>query len=78
MQQKIISFHYKNNKQMNKKIFSATIFFKGNRLKPRKYRNITNTEKFKQFATDTGAIYVNWYDQKTKNFEKREWLINFN
>ena len=63
---------------MTKKLYSATIFFKANRLKPRKYRNITNKQRFAEFASRSGAIYVNWYDQQTKNFEKREWLINFN
>ena len=65
-------------KQMTtKKLYSATIFFTENRLRPRKYRNINNKEKFAKFAKNSQAIYINWYDQKTKIFENRQWLHNF-
>lgn len=63
---------------INKKLFSATIFYKANRIRPRKYRNISNKDRFAIFAKkQDDAIYINWYDQKTKVFENRQWLINF-
>jgi hypothetical protein len=34
----------------NKKLFSATIFFKANRIRPRKYRNISHQVNFTKFA----------------------------
>jgi len=62
----------------NTKNFSATIFYKPNTKRPRKYRNIRNRTKFKVFAkNDPEAYYINWYNQQTGNFENREWLINF-
>jgi hypothetical protein len=62
----------------NKKLYSATIFYKANRIRPRKYRNISNKDRFSIFAKkQDDAIYINWYDQKTKVFENRQWLINF-
>jgi hypothetical protein len=62
----------------NKKLYSATIFFKANRIRPRKYRNISRQDNFVKFAKNLpDAIYINWYDQLTKNFENRQWLVNF-
>lgn len=60
---------------MAKNLKSATIFFKPNTNRPRKYRNISNPIKFADFAAKAGAWYINWYDQGSGNFDRRTWLI---
>lgn len=55
---------------------TATLFFQPNTKRPRKYRNITNEANFSRFAATTGAWYINYYDQQTKEFKRRKWLIN--
>ncbi len=60
---------------MAKDLKSATVFFKPNTNRPRKYRNISNALKFGQFAASLGAWYINWYDQQSGKFERRTWLI---
>lgn len=54
---------------------SATIFFKPGTKRPRKYKNISTTISFTNWAKNQGAYYINWYDQKTGKFEFRKWLI---
>jgi hypothetical protein len=53
---------------MEKQLLSATIFFTPGTLRPRKYRNISKKENFVDFAKKSGGIYVNFYDQKTKEY----------
>lgn len=53
---------------MEKKLLSATIFYQPGTLRPRKYRNISKKESFVDFAKKSGAIYINFYDQKTKEY----------
>jgi hypothetical protein len=53
---------------------SATIFFEGNRKKPRKYRSIYYTARFEAFAANSGAIYINYYNQSTKEYIGRKYL----
>lgn len=56
---------------------SATIFFQPNTKRPRKYKNITNTKGFENnVAKKCGGWYVNYYDQKSKEFIERIWLID--
>ena len=54
---------------------SATIFFQGNTKKPRKYRSIYYTAKFEAFAANSGAIYINYYNQSTGEYLGRKYLI---
>lgn len=62
----------------DKKTFSATIFYKPNTKRPRKYRNISRIENFIKFATkDPEAYYINWYNQKSGIFVSRDWLRLF-
>jgi hypothetical protein len=62
----------------NKQTYSATIFYKPQTKRPRKYRNINNKNKFIEFTKiDPDAYYINWYNQKSGIFESRHWVINF-
>lgn len=62
----------------NKQIYSATIFYKPQTKRPRKYRNINNKNRFIEFAKkDPEAYYINWYDQKNGIFDCRQWVIDF-
>lgn len=62
----------------NKQTFSATIFYKPNTKRPRKYRNINNKQRFLLFVKkDPEAYYINWYDQKSGIFDIRQWVIDF-
>lgn len=56
---------------------SATIFFAPDTKRPRKYRNISTPYSFESFARAAGAWYINWYDQETKKFMGRKWLVDF-
>ena len=48
---------------------TAIIFFpEEKKMRPHKYRNINQVEKFMQFAATKGAVYVNFYDKKKKTF----------
>lgn len=59
---------------MEKKLLSATIFYKPGTIRPRKYRNISRKENFVMFAKKTNGIYINFYDQKTKVYLYRIYL----
>lgn len=59
---------------MEKKLLSATIFFTAGTLRPRKYRNISRQDNFVMFAKKTNGIYINFYDQKTKEYLYRVYL----
>ena len=59
---------------MEKQLLSATIFFTSGTLRPRKYRNISKQNNFLIFAKKTNGIYVNFYDQKTKEYKHRVYL----
>lgn len=61
---------------MDKKYFTAIVFFKPGTKKPRKYHNIHNISNFAQFCIKSGAWYINWYDKKSREFERRTWLIS--
>ncbi len=45
--------------------------------KPMKYRKIYNKDKFEQFAISKGALYINYYDRETKQFDGRVWLTDW-
>ena len=54
---------------MAKQIFTCIIFFPtAIKPGPSKYRNITDLDKFKRFAANRDAIYMNVYDKLTKQF----------
>lgn len=61
---------------MTKEKVSATVFFQPGTLKPRKYRNITQTGRFEAYMKNKGAYYVNYYDAKGQ-FKGRVWLKSF-
>jgi len=54
---------------MAKQLYTCIMFFPQS-IKPRlsKYRNITDLDKFKRFAANRDAIYMNVYDKLTKQF----------
>jgi hypothetical protein len=63
---------------MNKKTYSAILFFKPGTLRPRKYKNISSVERFiKNVCIKDDCYYINLYDQNTGNFEKRIWIKDF-
>ena len=74
-QQKSFPFITKINQNMNKQTFSATLFFRPGDKRPRKYRNISNVQNFMIFATKINTWYINWYDQKSGKFTKRQYLM---
>jgi hypothetical protein len=59
---------------MEKQLLSATIFFTPGTLRPRKYRNISRQDNFIMFAKKSNGIYINFYDQKTKEYKHRVYL----
>jgi len=59
---------------MEKQLLSATIFFTPGTLRPRKYRNISRQDNFVMFAKKCNGIYINFYDQKTKEYKYRIYL----
>lgn len=60
---------------MAKQLFSATLFFLPSaNIRPRKYKNISQLERFTNFCKNTGAIYFNLYDQRKGDYIKRIWL----
>jgi hypothetical protein len=67
-------FTSKIYKKMEKKLLSATIFYQPGTLRPRKYRNISKPDNFLIFAKKSNGIYVNFYDQKTKEYKHRVYL----
>jgi hypothetical protein len=59
---------------MAKKLFTAIVFINNIDI-PRKYRNISNLNSFRQFAhTIDGALYYNLYDKATKLFVERIYI----
>ena len=63
---------------MTKELLSATIFFGDNEIKkPRKYRNISNKISFIRFAEKQNARHINFYNQKTKEFIHRHYILNY-
>ena len=48
------------------KVYTCILFCKDNQVK--KYRNINNLERFKDFANTINGNYFNVYDKKTKLF----------
>jgi hypothetical protein len=64
---------------MRKKEYHVTIFFKPNTHKPVKFRSVTNLEKCAAYCNKNFGIvyYMNLYDSITKNFIRRQWLIDF-
>lgn len=62
---------------MSKKKFSATLFFPAEKqIRPRKYRNITLLANFSRFAANSGAAYINLYDQETGHYLRRIKLLS--
>jgi hypothetical protein len=59
---------------MPKIIRTAIVFFESGGPRPRKYRNISNMVKFGEFCANSGAWYINWYDAKSGEFERRTYL----
>lgn len=60
---------------MPKIIYNAIVFFEPEqKIKPRKYRNITNTFGFSNFCASVGAKYINFYFAKNKEFSHRIYL----
>lgn len=54
---------------MPKQLFTCIIFFPPTiKPGPSKYRNITDLDKFKRFAANKDAVYMNVYDKLTKKF----------
>lgn len=62
---------------MSKPLLSATVFFKPGTVKPRKYRNVSIPYTLVQKMARLGAYYVNWYDQDSGKFLRRQWLVDF-
>jgi len=62
---------------MSKQLLSATVFFKPGTHKPRKYRNVSIPHTLVSKMERLGAYYVNWYNQETGQFLRRQWLIEF-
>jgi hypothetical protein len=63
---------------MQKKLYTAIMFFHYKTdQKPMKYRKIYNKDKFEQFAISKGALYINYYDRETKQFDGRVWLTDW-
>jgi hypothetical protein len=62
---------------MSKELLSATVFFKPGTIKPRKYRNVSIPYTLVNKMSRIGAYYVNWYDQKTGVFLRRQWIVDF-
>lgn len=61
---------------MNRK-YNAIIFFKPEMaILPRKYRNISQLEKFLIYAKKSGGWYINLYNAKDRKFEARKYLTN--
>jgi hypothetical protein len=57
---------------MPKKIYNAIVFFDPNtKIKPRKYRNISNPIGFSNFCLMSGAKYINFYIAKSKEYSHR-------
>ena len=68
----------KINNKMNKPTFTAIIFFSDR--SPAKYRNLQNLNSFKKFVLGRypSAMYYNLYDKKTKAYNSREYLKDYN
>lgn len=58
---------------MAKKLHTAIVFMLDN-LPARKYRNITNLERFASWCESIPAKYVNFYDKQTKAYVKRIYI----
>lgn len=57
--------------------YTGIVFFHHSKGKtPLKYRGITNKAKFELFAAKLDALYINYYNKSTKQFEGRKWLKN--
>lgn len=57
------------------KLFNAITFFHYSKNRPpMKHRGINNKTHFENWAKLQGALYINYYDKKTKEFENRKWL----
>lgn len=60
---------------MPKETYNAIIFFKPEKnLRPRKYRNVIDNNKFDQFLQQIGAWYVNLYQKKSGQFSHRKYV----
>ena len=56
-------------------LYTCIMFFDFNSFKqPIKYRNVINLERFKEFAFQKGAVYINVYDKRRKEFIKRIYI----
>jgi hypothetical protein len=60
---------------MPKTIYNAIVFFEPEKkIRPRKYRNISNIYGFSNFCCISGAKYINFYFAKDKQFSHRVYL----
>lgn len=60
---------------MPKIVYNAIVFFpKESKIKPRKYRNISNPVGFSNFCLSVGAEYINFYTAKDKKYSHRIYL----
>jgi len=58
---------------MAKNLYTAIVFMLDN-TPARKYRNISNLERFASWCESINAKYVNFYDKQTKAYYKRIYI----
>lgn len=58
---------------MAKKLYTAIVFMLDN-TPARKYRNISNLERFASWCESIPANYINIYDKQTKEYIKRIYI----
>lgn len=58
---------------MAKNLYTAIVFMLDN-SPARKYRNISNLERFASWCESIPAKYVNFYDKQTKVYFKRIYI----
>jgi hypothetical protein len=63
---------------MAKQLYSATIFFSNDtKMRPRKYRNISNKISFIKFAEKINGGHINFYCQNSKDFIYRHYIKDY-
>jgi hypothetical protein len=58
---------------MAKKLYTAIVFMLDN-TQARKYRNISNLERFATWCESIPVNYINVYDKQTKEYIKRIYI----
>jgi hypothetical protein len=59
------------------KVYNAIVFFKPEtKIKTRKYRNISQVDKFFKYCIKEGAWYANIYSADTKAYLKRYYFTS--